>query len=183
MSPQESVCGPAYDGVMSASEEVRESIQNQLQAIDSEVAALRDALKALDVDGAAPSRITRRVAEAATIATATTAKSVPRSERKPARRRQRGKPKQATEVVPAEELKQLLGASAGLSTTALATRGNAERDQVLTWLRELEAAGKARRTGERRGTRWHLVSDEDRIAERAAELERRNKAKSVGAKV
>jgi hypothetical protein len=46
---------------------------------------------------------------------------------------------------------------------------------VLGVLRELEAAGRARRTGQRRGTRWHAVTDEDRIRARAAELERQSK--------
>jgi hypothetical protein len=41
---------------------------------------------------------------------------------------------------------------------------------VLVLLRELEAAGRVRRSGQRRGTRWHAITDEERIAERAAEL-------------
>jgi hypothetical protein len=63
----------------------------------------------------------------------------------------------------------------GVTTTALAGLANAERDQVLTLLRELEAAGRARRTGQRRGTRWHAITDEDRITARAAQLERQSK--------
>ena len=64
----------------------------------------------------------------------------------------------------------LLSENGGLTTSALAERANGDRDQVLTLLRELEAAGKIRRTGQRRGTRWHAITDEDRIRERAAEL-------------
>jgi hypothetical protein len=92
--------------------------------------------------------------------------------RKPARapRRQRPKRKQATEVVPAGKLELLLAGTDGLTTTILAQRANGSREQVLTLLRELEAAGRVRRTGVRRSTRWHVVTDEDRIAERAAEL-------------
>ena len=55
------------------------------------------------------------------------------------------------------------------------TRANGDRDQVLTLLRELEAAGRIRRTGQRRSTRWHVITDEDRIRERAAELASRRK--------
>ncbi len=64
----------------------------------------------------------------------------------------------------------LLSENGGLTTSALAERTNGDRDQVLTLLRELEAAGKIRRTGQRRGTRWHAITDEDRVRERAAEL-------------
>jgi hypothetical protein len=46
---------------------------------------------------------------------------------------------------------------------------------VLTLLRELETAGRIRRTGQRRGTRWHAITDEDRIRDRAAELARRRR--------
>jgi tRNA(Ser,Leu) C12 N-acetylase TAN1 len=59
----------------------------------------------------------------------------------------------------------------------LAERTNGDRDQVLTLLRELEAAGRIRRSGQRRGTRWHAITDEDRIRERAAELASRSKQK------
>jgi len=44
--------------------------------------------------------------------------------------------------------------------------------RVLPRLRELGASGKVRRTGSRRSTPWLLITDEDRIALRAAELER-----------
>jgi len=44
------------------------------------------------------------------------------------------------------------------------------RDRVLTALRELEAAGRVRRSGQRRSTRWHAITDEERIQKRAAEL-------------
>jgi hypothetical protein len=41
---------------------------------------------------------------------------------------------------------------------------------VLLLLRELEQARRVRRTGQRRATRWHAITDEDRIRERAAEV-------------
>jgi hypothetical protein len=50
---------------------------------------------------------------------------------------------------------------------------NASYRQVLDPLRELENAGPVRRTGTRRTALWRLITDEERIAERAAELERR----------
>jgi DNA-binding IclR family transcriptional regulator len=70
----------------------------------------------------------------------------------------------------AEVLEQLLGESDGLTTAALADRAGADRTQVLTLLKELEAGGRVRRSGVRRATRWRRFTEEDAIAERAAEL-------------
>jgi len=72
----------------------------------------------------------------------------------------------------------LLSENGGLTTSALAEQTNADRDQVLTLLRELESAGRIRRSGQRRSTRWHAVTDEDRIRERAAELASRSRRKA-----
>lgn len=66
----------------------------------------------------------------------------------------------------------------GLATSELAQRANGDRDQVLVLLRELEAAGRIRRTGARRGTRWHMIADEDRIQPRAAELDALSKRRA-----
>jgi hypothetical protein len=41
---------------------------------------------------------------------------------------------------------------------------------VLELLREREQAGEIRREGRRRSTVWRLITDEERIAARAAEL-------------
>jgi shikimate 5-dehydrogenase len=78
---------------------------------------------------------------------------------------------QAVNAVTVDELESLLSGNGGLTTTALAERAKTKRDQVLVLLRELEAASRIRRTGQRRATRWHAITDEDRIRERAAELE------------
>jgi transposase len=59
----------------------------------------------------------------------------------------------------------------GLSATALSKRVEAGYAQVLELLRRLEREGEVRRTGARRTSLWRLVTDEERIAERAAELE------------
>ena len=72
---------------------------------------------------------------------------------------------------PPTALESLLSGNGGLTTSALAEQAGANRDQVLRLLRDLETAGRIRRTGQRRGTRWHTITDEDRIRERAAELE------------
>ena len=70
----------------------------------------------------------------------------------------------------AETAEPLLANSDGMTTADLAKRAGAGRDQVLLLLRELEQARRVRRTGQRRATRWHAITDEDRIRERAAEL-------------
>jgi hypothetical protein len=69
-------------------------------------------------------------------------------------------------------LHQLLAENDGLTTSAIAERAGLGRDQALTLLKELEARSEVRRSGQRRGVRWHAITDEDRIRERAAELER-----------
>jgi hypothetical protein len=57
-------------------------------------------------------------------------------------------------------------------------QAGADRDQVLALLRDLEKRDRVRRTGQRRATRWHAITDEDRIRGRAAELARRSKRRS-----
>lgn len=74
-------------------------------------------------------------------------------------------------VVPAGKLEVLLAGSDGSTTAALAKRAGGSRSQILTLLREMEKTGRIHRTGDRRTTRWHLITDEERIRARAAELE------------
>ena len=84
------------------------------------------------------------------------------------------RPRRGGVPVRTETLERLLAdTSAGLSANAIAERAGARYNPTLKLLRELEAAGLVRRSGSRRSTVWRLVTDEERIAERAAELERR----------
>ena len=77
-------------------------------------------------------------------------------------------------AVGTETLERLLAdTSAGLSANAIAEQAGAGYNPTLELLRKLEEAGQVRRSGSRRSTVWRLVTDEQRIAERAAELERR----------
>ncbi|MFL5863240.1 MAG: hypothetical protein ACJ780_21110 [Solirubrobacteraceae bacterium] len=57
-----------------------------------------------------------------------------------------------------------------MSTSQRATATSGRPDQTLASLREPEKTKQIRRTGERRGTRWHLNTDEARITARAAQL-------------
>jgi hypothetical protein len=136
--------------------ELAQTIQDRLDVLHREIALLeaaRDQLRS-NGSGSAQPTVSRPAA-------------VRRTRR--ARRRRSGEP------VPASKLEGLLAEHSGITSTALAELADGGRDQVLGVLRELEAAGRARRTGQRRGTRWHAITDEDRIAARAAELERQSK--------
>lgn len=64
----------------------------------------------------------------------------------------------------------LLAATDGLSTSALAKDTGGKTSQALTLLKELEHDGKIRRSGRRRATRWHWITDEQRVQTRATEL-------------
>jgi DNA-binding CsgD family transcriptional regulator len=129
-----------------------QSIDARIDELNSDMASLRAARSAL-VENGAP---THRSADTAT----------------PATRRRRSK---AKKQLTAEAAEQLLATSDGLTTAALAQQAGAGRDQVLALLRELETARRVRRTGQRRGTRWHASTDEDRVRERAAELASRSR--------
>ncbi len=81
--------------------------------------------------------------------------------------------KRSVASLTAEQLERLLAdVTPGLSAGAIAERAGVGYSRVLALLRELEASGKVRRTGSRRSTVWLLITDEDRVAQRAAELER-----------
>ena len=103
----------------------------------------------------------------------TTSKRGPRT----GTRRARGR--KAAKVLVAGSLEAMLRESGdGLSAAAIARGANARDGQVRDLLRELASAGKVRQSGARRASRWRLVTDEERIAERAAELAARSAAKS-----
>ena len=114
-------------------EDLVESIDGRIRELNGEIASLQDALEALGSKGSsAPA-------------------PKPRAQRPPV-----GQPSKSTEVVPAGKLVQILADSEGLTTAELAKQANADRNEVLKLLRDLEAAGLARRTGERRATRWSV---------------------------
>jgi len=147
---------------MKTTQQIVDSIDTRLRELNQEIETLDAARSALGPER--ESRPTPRPRVAA-----------PAQAPKPTRRRARRKAARSAEVVPAGRLEALLSENGGLTTSALAEQTNGNRDQVLTLLRELEAAGKIRRSGQRRGTRWHAITDEDRIRERAAELANRRR--------
>jgi hypothetical protein len=173
---------------MRDTEEVIKAIDGRLRQLADEITALQTARSALRTGTARPTRPRKpaarprraRQAPAAPNAGAPTEApaAVPTPDETPAavaaptrpRRSRRPRPR----VTP-DQFEALLGAGDGLTTADLAQQSGANRDLVLTLLRDLEAAGRIRRTGQRRSTRWHLVTDEDRIARRAAELTAQSK--------
>jgi hypothetical protein len=141
---------------MPSLEQIIDSIDGRIEQLNSEITSLEAARSALAANGAA-----------------TAAPSPARRRARPKRRRRRRAT--ARKPLTAETAEHLLTEHDGLSTAAIAERADADRDQVLLLLRELERTRRVRRTGQRRGTRWHAITDEDRIRERAAELASRSR--------
>jgi hypothetical protein len=151
-------------------DELANTIQDRINTLNGEIATLEAARMQLHANGSAPDAAANGGAHA---------RAATNSSR-PAARRRRPKPRAATanartQVVPAGKLEVMLAQHDGITTAQLAQLANGKPDQVLTLLREMESAGRARRTGERRGTRWHAITDEDRIQARAAELEKQSR--------
>lgn len=146
--------------------DILDSIDNRLRDLNEQIDALTAARAALDGRDAHAQTPPRKKPSGA---------KPPRANQ----RKRRPKRVQAVEVVPAGKLELLLADTGGLTTSALAEKANGDRAQVLILLRELETAGRVRRTGERRSTRWHVITDEERIQARAAELAARSKSAST----
>jgi hypothetical protein len=175
------------------------SLDARLDELAVEISTLADALAALLTTSARPAataaqngaarKRSRRQARPTTApaakptspatdptpALATATRSASTSEAATPRRRTVAKApkKRAVGSLSTAELERLLAEStSGLSARAIAERAGAGYGRVLSLLRELEVAGTVRRTGTRRSTLWLLITDEERIAQRAAELER-----------
>jgi hypothetical protein len=139
-------------------EDLIDSIDTRLAEARAEIDALETAKAALSTSG---TPVTEQPARAARAAGG--ARRGGRRSRKPA-------------PAPAPELYELLAANDGITTGELARRAGTKPSVVLSTLKELEAAGKVKRSGERRGTRWHVGNPMDRsdyVEQRTAELERR----------
>jgi CRP-like cAMP-binding protein len=156
---------------MTATQAIRELIEGHLRTIDAEVVSLREALERLENNEtqrrAGRRKPRRRAAAPAATAAAAAAQGnrrtrAPRAGRSPA-------------PAPAD-IATLLASTEGLTTTAIAERAGLDRAEALSLLKDLESKGEVRRSGQRRGVRWHAYTDEDRIRERAAELEKASRA-------
>lgn len=148
-------------------EQLIQAIDGRIRELNGEITSLQDARAALIADGSAP-----------------TPSRKPRQRRPtrqgPTRRTARSKPRRNSNGLAVETAERMLGRSDGLTTAALANQAGVDPDEMLRLMRQLEQANRVRRTGQRRGTRWHAITDEDRIRERAAELaSRRSRRKAA----
>lgn len=116
-----------------------------------------------------PAAAATESAETAAAPTPTASAPAPRK-RKPAR-------KPAKSVVPLEKLLKVVGENPGLTTTAIAKETGGDQTVLLELLKESEQKGDVRRQGERRATSWYRITDEDRIAARAAEIAAQSKGR------
>jgi hypothetical protein len=107
---------------------------------------------------AGPARSKPAQPVAATAPKARASKSSPRTRRR--------------ELEPGEIEGLLRESEDGLSLVALARRVGVSEAKVSDRLRSLERIGEVRRSGPRRTSLWRRITDEERIAERAAELAR-----------
>ena len=130
-------------------EDLVESIDGRIRELNGEIAPLQDARKALSPNGS-PGRVTTATAKRGT-----------------------AKPKGKRQVSAIEVLEAIQ--QGGDQAAVIARDLNAPVEVVRQHLRALEEAGQVRRSGQRRGTRWNSITDEDRIQERAAELASRSK--------
>lgn len=174
---------------MTTTQTIIDSIETRLRRLNEEIKTLTAARAALD--GRHSPTITRpkrkasrivatpggRGARAATEPVSTPSSAVPRSapHKAPDPAKRTPRQKRGIQVLSAPQVERILSENGTLTTSALAERADGNRDQTLNLLRELEQAGRIRRTGQRRATRWHAITDEERIQARAAELAVRRK--------
>jgi hypothetical protein len=159
---------------MSFLDRLASSIEERLAALDQEIATLESVRTALSGGtGAAPGRRARALRARGRPQAAPAATSPPPTARADGSGDAGGRPRPMTGPELAESIEQMLRESpGGLSAVTIAKRAGASYGQVLAMLRALEQNGQLRRTGERRTSLWRLISEEELIAERAAELER-----------
>jgi hypothetical protein len=176
------------------------TMRQRLADAENDAERLRAAIQILErAETAAPSRRpARRRAQAAAVAQAPAAQREPepavtvtepakaqpvtasaQASPSPRRRKRAGK-KSAKSVVPLAKLLKVVGDNPGLTTTALAKQTGGDQPVLLELLKESEQKGEVRRQGERRATSWFRITDEDRIAARAAEIAAQSK--TAGAK-
>jgi hypothetical protein len=77
-------------------------------------------------------------------------------------RRRASRRRVATAHAAPEALEAVLATADSLTTSDVVSRTGATRIRVLAALRELEGAGRIRRSGIRRSTRWHAITDQER---------------------
>lgn len=182
----------AYDQIMTTTQDIIDSIDSRLRRLNEEIKTLTDARAALDGRDSQTIRRPKRKASRLVTRDGRSARAAaepvvapverpsgdvprPAPQKAPGPAKRTPHQKRGMHILSAGQIERLLSENGTLTTSALAERANANRDQTLTLLRELERAGRIRRTGQRRGTRWRAITDEERIETRAIELAARRK--------
>src|ERR1700729_1903408 len=173
---------------MRTTQEIVESIDGRLRELHDEIKTLDAARVALDGQEERPSRprpdrVTKRgnrrprarsrtktsapparaTSVEASAESAPSARKGTRTESAPrartcTRTTSRARARGLLNAISADRVESALSENGGLTTSALAEKTGGSRDHVLRLLRELETAGRVRRTGQRRGTRWQMIT-------------------------
>jgi predicted Rossmann fold nucleotide-binding protein DprA/Smf involved in DNA uptake len=136
--------------------QVIEQLQAQLAETEADAQRLRTAIAALEGSAAstpAPSRGRRSARGRAT--------------------RQRTSNGRTSKVALTPDVVVKLVTPEGVPAREIRSQVNGSDNQVLKVLKDLESEGKVKRTGQRRATKWHLVTENGRSATRAAKPTRR----------
>jgi CRP-like cAMP-binding protein len=148
---------------MPTAEDFAASIEQRLVELNDEIAQLEGARRALVTGRAVGSRSAAPRTSRDGGRSAGAAKPGVSRRTTQVRTSRRGRRRRRAAGLSAEQVESLISGAEALSTTDIAARIGADRERVLSLLRELEAAGRVRRSGMRRSTRWHAITDEDRI--------------------
>jgi predicted HTH transcriptional regulator len=140
--------------------QVIEQLQAQLAETEADAQRLRTAIAALQgsvesTSTPAPSRGRRNAGGRAT--------------------RQRTSNGRTSKVALTPDVVVKLVTAEGVPAREIRSQVNGSDNQVLKVLKDLESEGKVKRTGQRRATKWHLVTDNGRSATRAARPTRRTR--------
>lgn len=152
-------------------EEIVANIDVRIAALQSDIQPLLDAKLALQNQHTAPKVSRRRRGKAQRTRTATSAAKPGPAKTAPIPKRRRAVRRARVGPVSSDQLIALLQGSDGLASTALARESGGDGNQIRALLKQLADAGQVRKTGERAATRWHLITEEEQIAARAAEIE------------
>jgi 3-oxoacyl-ACP reductase-like protein len=163
------------------------TMRERLAEAESDAERLRAAIQILEQADTPPKvKRTRAATPAATAAAApATTAAAPTVAATPAapaapRKRRAAPGKAVKSVVPLEKLLKVVGDNPGMTTTSIANQTGGDQSVLLQLLKESEQKGEVRREGQRRATSWYRVTDEDRIAARAAELAAQSKSARGG---
>jgi hypothetical protein len=127
--------------------DLRSLLETRIKEAEADIEKLRAALNAIDEPHSAPApRPSRAVTKTAA--------------------------KPQLKAIPLEKLLKVITEQPAITTTTLAKETGGHQSAILALLKEQEGS-QVRREGERRGTRWFVITDEDRVAARAKKIEAR----------